>query len=46
MQDDIRAVFRDEALAPQRSVKIVAAELGGNAGLIGAVLLGETQGES
>jgi glucokinase len=46
MQDDIRAVFQDEALAPQRPVEIVAAELGGNAGLIGATLLGETQGES
>jgi glucokinase len=46
MHDDIRIVFEDEALAPQRSVEIVPAELGGNAGLIGAVLLGETQGES
>jgi glucokinase len=46
MQDDIRAVFEDEVLAPQRQVDIVAAELGGNAGLIGAVLLGHTQGES
>lgn len=45
MHDDIRAVFEEEALSPQRPVEIVAAELGGNAGLIGAVLLGETQGE-
>jgi glucokinase len=46
MRDDIRETFEDEALAPQRPVQIVPAELSGNAGLIGAVLLGETQGES
>jgi glucokinase len=46
MYDDICAVLEDEALAPQRSVEIVPAELGGNAGLIGAVLLGETPGKA
>ena len=31
---------REEALAPGRSVRIVAAELGGKAGLVGAGLVG------
>ena len=40
MQGDIAAVVRRDALPPFRDVKVVAAELGENSGLIGAAEMG------
>jgi glucokinase len=43
LQSDIRAVIDTEAMPPYRAVEIVPAELGDNAGLIGAALLSQAQ---
>jgi glucokinase len=44
LHGDIRAIIDTEAMPPYRAVEIVPAELGDNAGLIGAALLGQAQG--
>ncbi len=43
LKDDIRAVIDQKAMASYRAVEIVPAELGDNAGLIGAALLAGAQ---